>query len=544
MDRWQRRTVGFVGVLTVVMLVYAVVYQYGMAVYEDDPVSFLHALQFVVETFTTTGYGADSPWESAPMNALVIVMDTSGTVMIFLALPVLVFPALEDALSTTVPTAVENGLADHVIIASYTPRVETLLDELDSREVDSVIVEPDRDRATDLYEEGYDVIHAEPDSVDGLERANVGDALALVADVSDQVDASIVLTAQECAEDVRIVSVVEEPDRARYHELAGADVVLSPRPLLGESLARKVTTDVTTDLEGAVEVGQDFEIVELPVHRGSEVAGSALAASGLRERASVNVIGAWFDGEFESPPDPESVIEPGTVLLVTGREDQIEQLADLTRTQVRRHARGESVVVGHGEVGQTVTAIFDDAGLDYTVVDQRDGSDVDVVGDATDPAVLDRAGVGDARSVILAIPDDTAAEFATLVVRDVSREVEVIARAEEAESVNKMYRAGADYVLSLATVSGRMIASAVLEGEDVISLDTQVEVVRTGAPGLASRTLGDADVRARTGCTVVAVERNGTVYTDLGPEFEVERDDEVIIAGPDRGTNRFTEVFG
>jgi len=544
MDRWQRRTVGFVGVLTVVMLVYAVVYQYGMAVYEDDPVSFLHALQFVVETFTTTGYGADSPWESAPMNVLVIVMDTSGTVMIFLALPVLVFPALEDALSTTVPTAVENGLAGHVIIASYTPRVETLLDELDSREVDSVIAEPDRDRATDLYEEGYDVIHAEPDSVDGLERTNVGDALALVADVSDQVDASIVLTAQECAEDVRIVSVVEEPDRARYHELAGADVVLSPRPLLGESLARKVTTDVTTDLEGAVEVGEDFEIVELPVHRGSEVAGSALAASGLRERASVNVIGAWFDGEFESPPDPESVIEPGTVLLVTGREDQIEQLADLTRTQVRRHARGESVVVGHGEVGQTVTAIFDDAGLDYTVVDQRDGSDVDVVGDATDPAVLDRAGVGDARSVILAIPDDTAAEFATLVVRDVSREVEVIARAEEAESVNKMYRAGADYVLSLATVSGRMIASAVLEGEDVISLDTQVEVVRTGAPGLASRTLGDADVRARTGCTVVAVERNGTVYTDLGPEFEIERGDEVIVAGPDRATNRFTEVFG
>jgi len=544
MDRWQRRTVGFVGVLTVVMLVYAVVYQYGMAVYEDDPVSFLHALQFVVETFTTTGYGADSPWESAPMNVLVIVMDTSGTVMIFLALPVLVFPALEDALSTTVPTAVENGLSDHVIIASYTPRVETLLDELDSREVDSVIVEPDRDRATDLYEEGYDVIHAEPDSVDGLERARLGDARALVADVSDQVDASIVLTAQECAEDVRIVSVVEEPGRSRYHELAGADAVLSPRPLLGESLARKVTTDVTTDLEGAVEVGEDFEIVELPVHRGSEVAGSTLAASGLRERASVNVIGAWFDGEFESPPDPASVIEAGTVLLVTGREDQIEQLADLTRTQVRRHARGETVVVGHGEVGQTVTDVFDGAGLDYTVVDQREGPDVDIVGDATDPEVLDRAGIAEARSVILAIPDDTAAEFATLVVRDVSREVEVIARAEEAESVNKMYRAGADYVLSLATVSGRMIASAVLEGEDVISLDTQVEVVRTRAPGLAGRTLGDADVRARTGCTVVAVERNGTVYTDLGPEFEIERGDEVIVAGPDRATNRFTEVFG
>jgi Trk K+ transport system NAD-binding subunit len=139
------------------------------------------------------------------------------------------------------------------------------------------------------------------------------------------------------------------------------------------------------------------------------------------------------------------------------------------------------------------------------------------------------------------MPDDTTTEFATLVVRDISPETEIIARVEEIESVRKMYRAGADYVLSLATVTGRMIASTILEDEDVLSLDRQVEVVRTIAPELVGQTIGDADVRSKTGCTVVGVERDGTVLTDVGPEFSVEAGDELIVAGTDDGIQRFTE---
>lgn len=104
-----------------------------------------------------------------------------------------------------------------------------------------------------------------------------------------------------------------------------------------------------------------------------------------------------------------------------------------------------------------------------------------------------------------------------------------------------MYRAGADYVLSLATVSGRMIASTILEDEDVLSLDQQVQVVRTHAPKLVGQMIGDALVRSKTGCTVVGVERDGGVITDVGPDFKVESDDELIIAGTDGGIRRFNE---
>jgi len=544
MDKWQRRTVYYALLLIGVMLIYAVLYHNGMRIYEAESITFLHSLQVVVETFTTTGFGSDAPWNSPEMNILVIVMDLTGVVLIFMALPVLAFPLLEDVLSTTVPKSVENGLDDHVVICTYTSRADALIDELDSWDVDYVIVEPDRERATDLYEDDYRVIHEDPESVSGLEQASLTTARALVADVSDQIDTSIVLTAQEVAEDVPIISVVDELEHTAYHRLAGADEVLSPRPLLGRSLASKVTTSVTTDLGEVIEIGDDFEIAELPIHRSSRLAGTTLAESGIREQAGVNVIGAWFRGEFETPPDPNATITNGTILLVTGREEQLQQLKELTRSDVRRFDHGETIVIGYGQVGRTIANALDGAGLPHTVVDYREMEGVDVVGDATEPETLQDAGIENARSVILALPDDTITEFGTLVIRDLSPQTEVIARVEEAQSLQKMYRAGADYVLSLATVSGRMTASTILEDEDVLSLDYQVEVVRTQAPELVGQTLGEALVRTKTGCTVVGIERNGEVITDVGPDVRIEAGDELIIAGTDDGVHRFNELMG
>lgn len=543
MDRWQRRTGYYLVVLTALIFGYTAAYQYGMGAFENRPRSFLHSLQIVVETFTTTGFGSDAPWETPIMNVLVITMDTIGTVMIFLALPVFLFPAMEDILSTSVPTELTNGLSDHVIIATYSPRADTLISELEARGVEYILVEPDRERAQSLQEDDYSVIHTEPDAVDGLRGANVTDARAVVADVSDRLDTSIVLSARELSEEVRVVSVVEDPDSTRYHELAGADVVLSPRLLLGERLAEVISTGVTTELGDGIEVGEDFEIAELLVHHGNPLTGSELAASGLREKTGINVIGAWIRGEFQSPVDPDMELEAGTVLLVTGREEQLSRLERLSDAAVREFGHGETLIVGYGQVGHAVASALAAEDQTYTVLNRHDVPGVDIVGEASDEDALREAGIEDARSVILAIPDDTAAEFATLVMRDVNKDLDIAARTEQEETVQKMYRAGANYVLSLAQVTGRMTASAVLDDETVISMDAKVSVRRTSAPELAGKTLAEADVGTRTGCTVIAVERNGTIRTDLGPNFRVERGDELVIAGTEEDTQRFKDLL-
>ncbi|MFO8115853.1 MAG: NAD-binding protein [Halorubrum sp.] len=543
MDSWKRRVVGYFGFVFFVLVFTAVAYRYGMRVYEGDPRTMIEAMRFSIEMFTTTGFGGDSPWESQQLNAFIAVMDLVGMVLLIGALPVVVTPLLEQAFSTSAPTSLDENTTDHVVVCSDTSRSAALIEEFDSREIPYVIVEPNADRAIRLYKAGRRVIRADPETTDGLAAANLPGARALVTDVSDKVDASIVLAAKELSPEVRVISVVEDPERERYHRLAGADEVLSPRSLLGESLAAKVTTALQTDLGEAVAIGDSLQLAEVSVPHGSPLAGSTLGDSGIRERAGVNVIGAWFNGEFDAAPPPDATLSAGTVLLVSGRSDQLERLVDLTNSATRRFGAGETVVIGYGQVGRTAAEAIEDADLPVTVVDREDAEGVDVVGDATEPETLRAAGVESAQTVVLALPDDTTTEFTTLVIRDLAPNTQILARVEEAASVRKMHRAGADYVLSLATVTGRMSASTVLEDRDVLSLDQQIEVVRSRVPRLAGRTVGQANVRETTGCTVIAIDRDGETVTDIGPDTRIDGDDELVVVGTDEGLREFERRF-
>ncbi|WP_138004439.1 potassium channel family protein [Halalkalirubrum salinum] len=550
MEDIKRRAGYYVLSAGVIVLVSAIAYDFGMRTFEPRPypppdveIGFLHSLQVVVETFTATGYGSDSPWYSTEMNILVMLLDLTGVGLFFLALPAVFLPLFRDALSESPPTTLETTLEEHVVICTYSQRAETLISELRSNDVEYVLVEPDGDRAVALEKDGHLVVHADPESIAGLKRAGLEDADALVADVSDKVDASIVLAAREISESIRIISVVEDPDYAVYHELAGADEVVTPRQLLGAGLSQKVTSVIDTDLTDDVGLTDVFDIAELPVHRKSSLVGQTIAESDLGNTYGVNIIGIWRDGEFQPAPRPETPLEDGTILLVTGSEAQLRRLRTATISTRRQFRTGRTVVLGYGEVGRAVDRALEREEEPCTVVDINDIEGVDIVGDATDRAVLKNAGVPSADSVVLAIPDPTVAEFATLIIRDLSQTVEIIARAESKEGVQKLYRAGADYVLSIASVSGRAIATKLIESEEILSLGTNVRIIRTTAPSLAGRTLADARIRKRTACTVIGVERNGETLVELAASFRFELDDTVIVAGTDEGTNRFVELF-
>mgnify|MGYP000400989202 CR=1 FL=1 len=544
MGKWRRRTAAYLLAITVVVLLFAVAYDYGMRTFEGGDRSFLHNLRVVVETFTTTGYGSDAPWETDVMNAFVIVMDITGVVLIFMALPAFVFPLFEETLSTTTPTAVDD-LAGHVVVCGHTSRGRVLRDELDARDVPHLFVVADENEAATVYDGGEErVIHGDPEAVETMRAANVDSARALVADADDETNASIVLSAREVcddATDLRIVSFVENEAVADYHRYAGADRVLSPRRLLGESLGSKATASVADELGDGVEIGEDFQIAELLVHHGSPLVGETIAESRIAEQTGANVLGAWDDGEFESPPRPGRVIDEHTVLLVVGTESELEALKDLTLSETRRRRRGSVVVAGYGMVGHSAAAEVRPS-EDVVVVDERDAPGVDVVGDATDRETLEAAGVDEARAVVIALDSDTTTIFAALAVKQVAPHAEVIARANDAESVPKLYRAGADYVLSLSTVSGRLLASHLLD-EEVLRPETQVDLIKAAAPRLEGRTLAEADVRAETGVTVVAVERDGELITNVGPDTKLVDGDRLVVAGTDDAVNRFNERF-
>ena len=543
MQGWKRRALGYLAFVGVALVATAVGYQWGMDVYEGRPQTFIDSLQFAVEMFTTTGFGGDAPWESPQMNAFITVVDLIGMAILVGALPVFVGPLVESTLSPSAPERLETTLEDHVVICSDTTRAEELIKELEANAVPYVMVEPDGERADELYDDGHRVINADPESTEGLAAAGLPSARALFADVSDRIDASIVLAAKELAGDVPIVSVIEDPETETYHRLAGADHVLSPRSLLGESLAAKVTAATRTEIEEAITVSEGLQLAEISIRHGSNLAGKTLADSGIRERSGVNVIGVWIHGEFSPAPAPDIRLAEGSVLLVSGRADQLRRFVDTTQFSLRKFQTGKTVVIGYGQVGQAVSAALEDVGIPYTVVDRSRGEEIDVVGDGTDPETLEAAGIENAETVILALPDDTTTEFATLVVRDMAPEAQILARVERKSNTAKTYRAGADYVLSLSMVTGRLSASRLLEDRDVMSLDRRIEIVRERVPKLVGETIGELDIRDRTGCTVIAIERDGEVLTDVGPETRIRSGDELVVVGSEEGIRTFERAF-
>lgn len=524
----------------VVMVVYALLYQMGMAALEGADVSFVRAMHVVVQTFTTVGYGDQAgQWTTGPMLVLTMAMQITGVTLIFLTLPAFVLPLFEEAFSSG-PSTTYDG-EDHVVLCSYSPTVETLVEEFQAREKPYVVIESDRAEVVDLKADGIEVVHGDPEDVDTMEAVDLEAADALVAADDDETNASIILAARSVDSEVTVASLVEDEKVADYHRYAGADDVIQPRRLLGESLASKATTQLSTDLVDAVEIGDDLDIAELLVQRGSPIEGRTVANCGAADLSGTNVIGAWFRGEFVSPPDPNHVIDEHTILLVVGPPEGVEQMKELTLSETRRHRRGTVVVAGFGVVGSAVAESVTRADLSTTIIDIEDKPGVDVVGDITDPVTLEEARIDDARSLVLTVEDDTTALFAALVARQTAPDIEVIARANDADSVPKLYRAGAEYVLALPTVSGRMLASKLLD-EEVITPETQVELVRMGAPNLAGQSLAEADVRARTSCTVVAVRRDGRLLTGIDPEFVVQRDDTLIVAGNDEAIDRFAAL--
>jgi voltage-gated potassium channel Kch len=277
MSRAKRRVGYFAVAFVAATLVFTVAYQVGMTVLEGQPRTFTESLLVVVETFTTTGYGEDaSQWSTPTLRILIILMQLTGVGLLFTTFPFILVPLFEEALATDPPT--ESDLEDHVVICTFTPRGDTLVDELEAMDVPYVVVESDRETARDLFEDDYEVLHGDPESVDTLEDANLEAATALVADDTDERNASIVLSAKEVAPDVRVVSLIEDAEVADYQRYAGADRIVSPRRLLGESLANKATTSVSADLD-AIEIGEDFEIAELLVQRGADVVGRKIADS-------------------------------------------------------------------------------------------------------------------------------------------------------------------------------------------------------------------------------------------------------------------------
>lgn len=241
--------------------------------------------------------------------------------------------------------------------------------------------------------------------------------------------------------------------------------------------------------------------------------------------------------------EPETKIKADMRLLIVGNPEQLNSLRDVSYSTFREFLEQNIIIAGYGEVGESAYKKISSTSSETTLIDIRQKEKVDVIGDILDPDILIKAGIEDASAILITVEDDTAAVFATLIARDLNPDIRIVVRVNEKENIQKLYRAGADYVQSLATVSGRMLASTVVE-EDVLVYDKQINIVRMPPSKLKRKTLAEADVRAKTGCTVVAIHRGENIITEFDPNtFRFEEKDKIVLVGTDDNIKQFERLF-
>jgi len=524
LSRRQRLIVLYVIGLTGVVVIYTLVYNWGMRTLEGQQHSVFRSFQTVVETMTTTGYGADSPWSTPWMNGLMVLMQLTGIGIGFFTLRVLIIPLFK-----WTPVRLDERLtpkADHVVVAEYRRDSEVLLDELQRLGISYVLVESDEEAAQRLSNEGYQIIHGDPEGRETLERASIRDAALLVADAGDR-NTSIALTALDLNPDLRVVALTESTDRNRALERAGVDTAVVPHALIGRRLAHKATASVTVP-EG-MPVGEDVELREVLVRRNSPLHGVEVGETPFVDHPRLTLVAGWFDGELRLPPGRTDRLTPNTVLVVAGPEDVVDDVqAELSGVRSARE-QTDVLVVGTGEGGRAAAAALPDD-ISVTTVDVEDCEGVDVVGDAGDPETLTAAGIDGKTALIVTVDDDASALLATALARSLADDIEILARVIDTDKVRTAFSAGADYVLSIQRVTARLLAREVY-GEDVVSPVSQIRLVRADGARFAGQSIAEANRGAGTGWVVVGVERDGAFRT--AGTTRIGGGDDVLVAGTD-----------
>ncbi len=528
--------------LPVVVLLSASLYRVGMAHLEGEERDFWSALEFAAETITTTGYGADADWRHPAMVLFVIGLQFLGVILIYMIVPVVFLPCFEERLGARLPR-IAPKMADHVVIYQYGPAVETLCQELTQTGTPYVIIEHDEHVTRQLLERKLPVVYADGTS-GALANVHLEKARALIANGSDEENAAMMLVAQQHDFAGEILALVEEPYHRKPIRLAGASAAYTPRHVLGAALAARASRRISPRVSGIQQLGRKLQVSEIPIGDSSELAGRTLAEAKIGKRTGATVIGQWLKGRLETQPAADMVIEPRGILVSVGNAESLDRLTEIAsngRGELKRD--GVFLIAGYGEVGRKVCQLLRDAGEKVKVIDLEAGPDVNVVGNVLEPGVLEAGGVADAQVVILALDSDSATLFATVIVKDQAPDVTIIARVNRAENVERMHHAGADFALSISQVSGQILAHRLLR-QEAIAVDPQLRVLKAAAARLAGRHPTSLDVRQKTGCSIVAVERGDDLIVEFDPEFRFAESDLVYACGTNAATVKFASEYG
>jgi len=536
----------FLLTLTMLVVAYSVLFHFIM-LFENKEYSWITGFYWTLTVMSTLGFG-DITFSSDLGKVFSMLVLMSGILFLLVMLPFTFIqffyaPWLEAQSRARTPRVLPKSTTGHVILTSFDPVTINLVEKLKKYNYEYAIIAPDLQRALELYDLDYKVVVGDLGDPETFKRLRIQNAAMLVATNNDMVNTNISFTVREISEKISVVTNADSDDSIDILQLAGSTHVFQFMKMLGESLARRTLgMSMGTNVIGRFD---QLLIAEASAMR-TPLEGKTLIQSNLREKTGVTVVGIWERGRFKIP-QPQTRIDSTTVLVLAGSAEQLNKYDDIFSIYRDYHTTDAPVLIlGGGRVGRAAAQILEERQIAYKVVEKNPKfilNDSYILGNAADIDTLNRAGIQKATSVIITTHDDSMNIYLTIYCRKLRSDIQIVSRANLDRNISKLHSAGADLVMSHASMGANTIIN-LLKPNKILMVAEGLNVFRAYVhSSLVGKSLAESHIRRQTGCSVIAINRENKLNINPEPSILFEGHDEMVLIGTSDAEKRLMDIF-
>lgn len=548
--RSARKLLKYIALLGAVISIHSILFHIIMITVEGRYYSWVTGFYWTLTVMSTLGFG-DITFESDIGRLFSIIVLLSGIILLLVVLPFAFIrffyvPYLDSTNKNRVPRQVPKGTIDHILICSLDTIAKDLSEKLSQEKIPYYIIESDPQVALQRHDNKIPVILGELDDEETFRLANINDVKLVLVNRNDTENTKIILTIRHIAPDVPIVVIANEEESIHVLELSGANHVLPVKRWLGSQLANRVNAQHAKSHP----IGQyeDLLIAELAVHN-TPLVHKSIRETNFRQKFGVSIAAVWKRGRLKPAISDEKLTED-SVLVIIGNEDQLQSIDELFHNY--NVNPNPVLVIGGGRVGKAAAKALNENGILVNLIDKDPYVCKKIshlcnkvfVGMASDYDLLKEAGILETPSILLSTNDDTMNIYLASYCRQLNKNVRIVSRISDARNIDIIHRAGADFVLGYATL-GSVAVLSIAKGQKLTVLGEGVTLFISSIPStLVGKTLAESGIGAKTGLSVIAINKNQKVITQLTANTILSSEAEIVMIGNAEMKQEFNTVFG
>lgn len=531
-------------VLAAIVVVFSVLFHIIMEK-EGQKHSWLTGFYWTLTVMSTLGFG-DITFDSDLGRGFSIVVMVTGVMYLLVLLPFTFIeffyaPWMNAQQATRAPRELPAKMERHVILTLHGPITKLLVKMLKKHHHPYVVLVPTLEEALELHAQNVPVVLGEYSDPETYRKLRIKQAAMVVTTRSDIINTNVTFSVREISESVPIIASARSTAARDALELSGVTHILSLETMMGKALSRRV---IGGDSKAHVIGIMDELVIAEAAAARTNLVGKTIAQSQIKAITGVTLVGFWDHGNLV-PVEPNTKICESSIFILAGTSAQVEKYNSALAHRGRE--KSSVVIIGGGRVGRATAEALDEEGADWKIIESLSERvqfpDRTIVGDGSEFELLVKAGLHEASTVIITTHDDDTNLFLTIFYRRLRKSLQIISRCTQEDNVERLHRAGADVVLSYATMSANTILNY-LRGSETLLLAEGVSIFNAITPKcLEGITLAESNLRSVTGCSIIATECDGTRSINPPPDTILHAGCPLIMIGSLDAEEKFFETY-